>query len=137
MRPEAIEFNLESAFNSFRALGMLAPPAPSQEGDPLSGATTELRDWNDAFLSAVDEVVAWCFDHDMEFWRAEELEQRWKAMAVDAIWRGGGGSRPPQGLERAVDALIEFVVGWRVLREVEVWEGLVSDGGGDWDLLGV
>ncbi|KAK0664706.1 hypothetical protein DIS24_g430 [Lasiodiplodia hormozganensis] len=137
VRPEAIEFNLDSAFNSFRALGMLKPPA--QESDPLSGATTEWDDWENLFQLAIDEVVVWCLEHDREFWRAEELEQRWKTRAVDSIWRGGDGgwNPPPQGLERAVDALIEFVVGWRVLREMEVWEELVSDGAGDGDLLGV
>lgn len=126
VRPEAIDFNLESAFDSFRALGMLVAPAPSQESDP--------RHWDDLFQLAIHDILVWCFGHDMEFWRAEELEQRWKAMAVDAIWSGGG---PPQGLERAVGALIEFVVGWRVLREVEVWGEMMIDREGDWGLLGV
>ncbi|KAL0256404.1 hypothetical protein SLS55_008799 [Diplodia seriata] len=142
VQPDAIAVNFMSALEAFQAIDMLVlPPRQGFEGNGSDGSTETLRrEWNGLFTEAIHDVVRWCAEHMAEMWRAGELEARWTARAVESINRTveleHGNRPPPRGLERAVVALVQFVVGWRAVREVEVWEKLVTDeeDGAHWGL---
>ncbi|OJD40558.1 peptide synthetase [Diplodia corticola] len=131
VRTEAVGINLRMALMSFQTLDMLLIPEPAgvEAAGSFNSLVTQQNEWNLLITQAIDAIERWCREHEAQLWRSNELEERWVATATAEIRTQTAqlGRPVPASLQRAMGTLIEFVVRWRAVREMEVWETLVTD----------
>ncbi|GME43830.1 Zinc finger ring-type protein [Neofusicoccum parvum] len=116
VRPAAFAANFASLARAFRAARAGRMPG-GDDGD-------EEEMWAAVARVERSAVGAWAREHEAELWRAVDLRDALVRRARMAL---AEEPVPVPGAGLVVVVLVDWLVGWRRTREVEVWGGLIMD----------